>query len=133
MKSIRRLLALVIFVPLAIVVAVLAAVNRHPVRIVLDPFAPEQPALDVQVPLFLLLLGAVLLGVLAGGIATWFGQQRYRGQARRARAEASRLQRELDELRRRQLSGEPPVRPSPERAGLPSPSGSRALAVRPAA
>jgi len=84
-----------IFLPVAVVVVALAVVNRDPV-----PFGIGFGA-DWQVPLFLLLLAAGLLGILVGGTGAWLAGGRSRRRARRARAEAAKAQDELAVERRK--------------------------------
>jgi len=91
---INRLVLIVIVVPLAIVLVALAVANRHAASFTMDPFNPGNPALTIEAPLFVLLLLAMALGMLAGGIATWLRQGRYRKLARQRGQEAERLRRQ---------------------------------------
>ena len=68
-----------------------------------DPFKPQAPSLAIELPLYFYLFGALLIGVLIGGLAVWMGQGRWRKTARvraqevrRWQSEASRLARERD-------------------------------------
>ena len=88
---IRRLATAVFLLPLFGVILAFAVANRHLVTVSADPFTPEQPVLRVSLPLFLVILLAVILGVLVGGIATWAGQAKWREAARRYRAELQAL------------------------------------------
>ena len=95
-----------------IVIVSLAVANREAVRLVLDPFNSENPAYFFEVPLFLLMLGGLILGVFLGGMATWFTQAKWRRTARartkesnRWRSEADRLARERDMQHQAQLTG----------------------------
>jgi uncharacterized integral membrane protein len=99
----RRILWLLIAFPAALLLITLAVVNRHEVRLVLDPFRPEAPLLSLVLPFYAYLLAALLLGVLLGGAAMWMSQSRWRRNARsqgraaaRWHAEADRLTRERD-------------------------------------
>ena len=99
----RRILWLLIAFPAAALLITLAVANRHPVRLVLDPFRPESPVLSLVLPFYGFLFGALLIGVLLGGTATWLSQSRWRrtarvrgGEAKRWQAEADRLMRERD-------------------------------------
>lgn len=99
----RRVASLLIAFPLGAVLVAIAVSNRHPVQLILDPFRPEAPALSVQLPFYAYLLGALVIGVVLGGTATWMGQSRWRRTARtqgqraaRFQAEANRLARERD-------------------------------------
>jgi len=47
--------------------AVLAIANRQDVVFSLDPLSQATPAIAVHLPLFLLLFGAIVFGVLLGG------------------------------------------------------------------
>lgn len=109
----RRLVSLLIAFPLGILLVAIAIANRHPVNLVLDPFNPETPALAVSLPFYAYLLGALVIGVILGGTATWLGQSRWRRTARiqgqraqRYEAEAERLtrEREADVVRTKQLA-----------------------------
>lgn len=86
-----RLLWWVIGVPVGIVLVALAVANRAPVRLSLDPFRPDAPALSVELPLFLIFFAVLMLGVVIGGAAVWFNQGRHRRAERRLRHEAERL------------------------------------------
>ena len=88
----RRFLTVVIVVPLLVLFVVFAVANRHFVTVSFDPFNAVDPALSVSIPLFALIIAVAILGVIAGGCATWIGQRRWRRAARRhlADAEAAR-------------------------------------------
>lgn len=87
----NRVMLIVVLVPLAIVLIALAVANRAPTAFTLDPFNPGNPALTVQAPLFVLLFLALGLGVIIGGVVTWFRQGRYRKIARQRGIEAESL------------------------------------------
>ena len=82
MSRVRKIVSLVIFLPLAIMLIVLCVANREPVRLALNPFQPSDTVLSVTGPLFLLLFLALLVGMLIGSLGTWFAQAKYRKQAR---------------------------------------------------
>ncbi len=96
----RRILSLLIAFPLGAALVAIAVSNRHSVQLILDPFRPEQPALSVQLPFYAYLLGALVLGVMLGGAATWLGQSRWRRTARTQGHRAQRWQAEADRLSR---------------------------------
>lgn len=100
----RRILWFLIAFPAALLLITLAVVNRHEVRLVLDPFRPEAPLVSLVLPFYAYLLAMLLVGVLLGGAAMWLSQGRWRRSARsqgraalRWRAEADRLTRERDQ------------------------------------
>lgn len=99
----KRLVTLLIAFPLGAALVAIAVSNRQPVQLVLDPFRPETPALAIELPFYVYLLGTLVLGVVLGGLATWLSQSRWRRTARvqlrratRYEAETERLTRERD-------------------------------------
>ena len=89
MKSMARLL---LFAIIGIPMVAFAIANRHSVQVGLDPLTSGPPAPDSpQLPLFLIVFAALILGALLGGIAAWFGQGKHRRAARLARAEVAQL------------------------------------------
>ena len=97
----RRFVAAVILVPLAIVLVAFAVANRQGVTISLDPFNAERPAGTITLPLFALIIGLLVLGVLIGGIVSWFRHGKWQRLARRAEREAEALRAEIASLRRK--------------------------------
>ncbi len=96
----RRILALLIGFPLGIILVAIAVSNRQPVDLILDPFRPETPALSIELPFYIYLMAALVLGVILGGVATWMGQSRWRQTARSQGRRAARWQAEADRLAR---------------------------------
>lgn len=94
MAKLKRILSLVIFVPVGIVLIVLAVANRQPVTLALNPFQPQDSLLSVSAPFFIFLILAVLVGMLIGSMATWWSQGRYRKQARHEAKQVVKLQKE---------------------------------------
>ena len=92
-----------IFIALvALVLLSLALANRQTVPVRLFP--EDLAALmgfghGVQMPLFLVILGAIAAGVLIGFVWEWFREMRIRSTARGKTREVSRLERELAVLR----------------------------------
>ena len=107
---IRKVIAAFVLIPLAIVIVLLAMANRQTVTISLDPFLAETPALAVTQPLFLVILGAVIAGVVIGGVAAWLKQGKWRRTARAAQAEARALRAENSGLKERLAATEPAER-----------------------
>ena len=100
----KRIVSLLIAFPLGAVLVAIAVSNRQPVSLILDPFRSENPALSIEFPLYAYLLGALLIGVIIGGLATWMGQRRWRQTARAQRQRAARWQAEADRLARERES-----------------------------
>jgi uncharacterized integral membrane protein len=105
----NRILLIVVLVPLAIVLVALAVANRAPVALTFDPFHPGNPALTLNLPLFVFLLLALLVGVLIGSTATWFRQGRFRKLARKR-------EQEVRSLREAAIRAAPPKPALPRRA-----------------
>jgi uncharacterized membrane protein YciS (DUF1049 family) len=98
---IRKTILAIILVPLAFIFVSLAVANRQTVVLSFDPFDQAQPAFALSLPLFALLLGLVIAGVVTGGVAAWIRQGKWRRAARLAQAQARDLHAELDNLKRR--------------------------------
>ena len=96
----KRIIWLLIAFPAAVFLITLAVANRHSVRLVLDPFRPETPVLSLVMPFYAYLFGALLIGVVLGGLSTWLSQGRWRRTARTRTTEARRWQAEADRLTR---------------------------------
>ncbi|HSI42517.1 MAG TPA: lipopolysaccharide assembly protein LapA domain-containing protein [Xanthobacteraceae bacterium] len=107
----RRLLLIVIVLPVSLVLVALAVANRQPVQVALDPFSADS-GLAVAVPLYVLVFGALILGVVLGGVAVWLRQGRFRRSARVAAREARAANAQAEELRARLSPGTPAARPS---------------------
>jgi uncharacterized integral membrane protein len=98
-NTLRKVVATVILVPLAVIIIAFAVANRQNVTVSLDPFNPDVPAASVTKPLFVILLGVLILGVIIGGIASWLRQTKWRRTARRLEREVANLRTEIDTLK----------------------------------
>jgi hypothetical protein len=96
----RRFVLVLVALPVAVLLVTLAVANRHGVRLVLDPFRPDEPVLSLLLPFYAYLFGTLLIGILVGGLAMWLTQARWRRTARRRAAEAQRWHAEADRLSR---------------------------------
>jgi uncharacterized integral membrane protein len=101
-----RYLKLLILLPVAAAIIGLAVINRASVSLT---YWPESlgTAQSIQLPLFVAMLGAVIVGVVLGGMATWLAQGQHRRAERQYRREAERLRAEADRLKAMQPSVEP--------------------------
>jgi uncharacterized integral membrane protein len=94
-----RFLKLLLLLPIAVLTLGLAVSNRQVVTVYFHPFSGgEFPEFQWNLPLYLVLLVTLAVGVILGGVATWFEQGKYRAAARRARAEVKRLTAEAAKL-----------------------------------
>jgi uncharacterized integral membrane protein len=109
----RKIVSAVIVIPLLVIVVAFAVANRHAVTVSFDPFSAEQPAYAVTLPLFVIVFVLLIVGVLAGGTATWIGQRHRRRSVRRLDTEVRNLHGEMDAMRR-QLAADRPSQPAAE-------------------
>jgi uncharacterized integral membrane protein len=93
---VKRIVALVILVPLAIVLVMLSVANRTAVTLALNPFQPQDQVLSVTAPFFVFLFAALMLGMVIGSLATWFKQGKHRKRARKEASEAVKWHTEAD-------------------------------------
>lgn len=112
----RKFLSGLVLIPLAVLFVVFAVANRHLVTVSFDPFNTAAPSVGVTLPLFIVLIAIAIMGVIAGGLATWFRQRRWRRAARLYETEARQARQELAELRQQTASA---MRAAP--LGLPAP------------
>jgi uncharacterized integral membrane protein len=80
----------------ALVSVVLAIANRQDVSLSFDPFSDTDPAIEVLMPLYLVILLSIFLGVLIGGMTSWIGAGRARKQARAFRRTQKSQTKNLD-------------------------------------
>src|ERR1700730_17874817 len=97
----RKFLTAVVLISLGLIFIVFAVANRHPVTVSFDPFNSTDPSASVSLPLFVLIIAVAILGVAAGGSATWFRQRHWRRAARQHEAEARAARAAMGELRGR--------------------------------
>ncbi len=100
-----RFLKLVLIAPFAILFLIFAFANRHIVTVSFDPFqSGDIPAFAINAPLFVVLILAMMIGVVAGGAATWLAQGKHRRAERRNRAEADKWRAEAEAAKAQALS-----------------------------
>ncbi len=92
MGLLRGLLAL----GATIVIAVFAALNRADVSVILNPLDLEQ---NVAVPLYLVVLSAVLFGFVTGALMIWLNMSPLRKQKRTQRKEIKELEKEMSKIK----------------------------------
>jgi uncharacterized integral membrane protein len=95
----RKFLTAVVLIPLGLIFIVFAVANRHLVTVSFDPFNSTDPSVAVTLPLFVVIIAVAILGVVAGGCATWFRQRHWRRAARQHEADARQARAQLAELR----------------------------------
>ena len=95
----RKFFTGLVLIPLGLIFVVFAVANRHLVTVSFDPFNTVNPSVAVTMPLFVAIIVVAILGVAAGGTATWFRQRHWRRAARQHEAEARRARTETADLR----------------------------------
>ena len=95
----RKFFTAVVLIPLGLIFVVFAVANRHFVTVSFDPFNSTDPSIAVTLPLFVVIIAVAILGVAAGGIATWFRQRHWRRAARQHEADARAARAQLADLR----------------------------------
>jgi uncharacterized integral membrane protein len=121
----RKFFTALVVIPLGLIFIVFAVANRHPVTVSFDPFNSSDPSVAVTLPLFVVIVAVAILGVVAGGSATWFRQRRWRRAARQHEADARRARAEAADLRAASLAsrGEPQRLPELTQRGLSGAAG----------
>lgn len=95
----RKFLTALVVIPLGLIFIVFAVANRHWVTVSFDPFNSADSSVAVTLPLFVVIIAVAILGVIAGGSATWFRQRRWRRAARQHEADARQARSEVADLR----------------------------------
>ena len=95
----RKFFSALLLIPLGLFFVIFAVANRHLVTVSFDPFNSTYPTVAVTLPLFVLIIVVAILGVVAGGTATWFRQGHWRRSARRHEADARAARSQLADLR----------------------------------
>jgi len=89
----KRLVAWLVLIPFCILLVLFTLANRQIVLVRFDPFVSDPAILPaLEVPLFLIIYFMLLIGVILGGVATWFAQGGQRRQKRLWRKKAKQLQ-----------------------------------------
>src|SRR6202158_3996956 len=112
----RKFFTALVLIPLGLVFIVFAVANRHLVTVSFDPFGSGDTAFDLPpTPLFAIIIAAMIVGVVAGGSATWFRQRHWRRAARQHEADARQARAQLADLRAGSAASryEPPRLPGP--------------------
>lgn len=89
-----RALSWLLTLPLALLVVSFAVSNRDSVALGLWPLP-----FTVELPAFVLVLGAFVIGFLVGGLVVWLGQHGHRKAERRHQSRADKLAHELAETK----------------------------------
>ncbi|MAX75036.1 MAG: DUF1049 domain-containing protein [Nioella sp.] len=97
-----RFIKYLFLVVVALVLVLLALANREPVTLTVLPDNLAEWVnwnFIVTLPLFLVILGGIVAGLLIGFVWEWFREHRQRAEAKAQRKERDRLAREVAQLR----------------------------------
>lgn len=100
-----RLIAWILALPLVVLAMVFAVANRHSVRLDLWPLP-----WGIDMPAYLAVLGALVLGIAVGMAVMWLSGHRARAVARTNRRRAESLERQLEAERSRSIPPPPAAR-----------------------
>jgi uncharacterized integral membrane protein len=114
---IRKIVTALVLILVALVLIAFAVANRQVVTVSLDPFDQANPALVLSQPMYLLIFGLLIGGVVLGGCAAWLRQAKWRARARRAEAELSVLRAQSG-----RAGGAPPAADGRPRLVIPPPA-----------
>lgn len=90
----------IVLVTLALANEATVSLNTLPPALVDAPFV-GQLAYTVELPMFVVILGSVVAGLLIGFVWEWLREARYRREAARKGAEARAMERELRRVKKR--------------------------------
>ncbi len=102
-----RILSLLVLVPVAIVLISFSVANRGIVQISFDPTGAADPAFALNLPLFVVIFASLTIGLIAGGVGTWFTQSKHRRLARAKKQEAAKWQFEAEKQKEKQQDQAP--------------------------
>jgi uncharacterized integral membrane protein len=119
----RKFFTALVVIPLGLIFIVFAVANRHFVTVSFDPFNSTDPSMSVTLPLFVVIIAVAILGVMAGGSATWFRQRHWRRAARQHEADARQARAEAADLRARALQPDRRRLSAPSNGALPGAAG----------
>ncbi len=111
----RKFVWLFVVLPAGVILVAFAAANRHDVRFNFNPLTTDGPD-EFQAPLFLFILGAFFAGLIIGGIVTWFGQGKWRKEAKVKSRESASLRAETEQLNEQLRAAQTPRIESSEAA-----------------
>ena len=87
-----RFLKWLLAAPFILAFLAFAFANHHSVDVRFSPFdGGDVQNFAIQAPLFIVLIGSIMFGLVLGGAATWLGQGKYRRAAKANRADAERF------------------------------------------
>jgi len=99
---------------LAIVLISFSVANREIVQISFDPTGAADPAFALNLPMFVVIFACLAIGLVIGGIGTWFTQGKHRKLARIKKQEAAKWQFEAEKQKGKQDEAAPFAAATPD-------------------
>ena len=96
----KRFIAWLFGLPLAIIMIAFAVANRQIVTVSLDPFSQTDPLLAMNIPMWVLFYAGILVGLIAGWLCAWVSQAKWRRASRKAQSDLSVVRMENDKLKK---------------------------------
>lgn len=78
MMTAKRLVALIVLIPVGVILIAFIIANRETVALSLDPFQSGSESFTYHAPFFVWLFLFLAIGIIIGGISVWFSQHRFR-------------------------------------------------------
>ncbi|MBF9030369.1 DUF1049 domain-containing protein [Rhodobacterales bacterium HKCCE3408] len=116
MRAVKYLFLIIV----ALALVIIALANRDPVVIEVLPAdlaAWVGWSFQLRLPLFLVILGGIVLGLLIGFVWEWLREHRHRAEAARERRQRTKLEREVQTLKGRSEDGQDDVLALIDRGG----------------
>lgn len=114
MKLLHRLIFFLVLVPVGLAVVVFGILNREPVEV-------DLLIARLSLPLSFGILGGLGAGILLGLLIAWISSGGWRRRARLGERRVTKLEGEVEELRRRTDAGPPVAGGPPASAGAVTP------------
>lgn len=100
MKRLGQWLVLLVVLAIGALGVAFAVANRQMVAIHFDPFvAKAADQIEVELPLFIVLIVMLALGVILGSLFTWASQGKHRRALRAARGDMARLRSDVERMK----------------------------------
>src|ERR1700676_1883679 len=112
----RKFFTALVLIPLGLIFVVFAVANRNLVTVSFDTLYSTAPSIEITPRLLLISIVGAMVGVAAGGTATWFRQRHWRRAARQHEADARQARAQLADLRGGAMT---PSRYDPQRLAAP--------------
>jgi len=96
----RKIISILVLVPIAIVLISLSVANRNPVTMSFDPINVDAPIFALTQPMFVFLFAALAIGVVLGSCLTWLHQGKYRRSLRAEKSNLAATRNEMETLKK---------------------------------